>query len=218
GESLYNEMSYLMRNLFSHYLKDKDDTLMSDAPDWLRTGLGGYLAGTFLKGRKVVFKPTVNERIAIAKMIQKGGFKKGKLKTVRELMNMTDKEQRELSKKEGEPNYQLAHLVRYLEGAGRKHKLFGGKDFLIQYCRAANTVDDEYDEQNPRKSSGYREADTEEEEEEQAAEREKRWKEMREGASQAELAKLKRLNDKMCNWSDEEWASLQKAYARTCKK
>ena len=41
---------------------------------------------------------------------------------------------------------------------------------------------------------------------------------MREGASKAELAKLKILNGKMCNWSDDEWESLQKAYARTCKK
>ena len=73
-------------------------------------------------------------------------------------------------------------------------------------------------DQSQREGTRYKEADTEEEEEQQAAEREKRWKETREGASKAELAKLKILNTKMCNWSDEEWESLQKAYARTCKK
>ena len=129
GEVLREQMSYLMRQLMSHYLSDKDDTLMSDAPDWLRSGLGGYLAGTVLKGRKVVFQPTVNERIAIAKLIQAGGFRKGKLKTPRELMNMTDKERAELDKNSGESNYQLAHLVRFLEHGGRKHALFTGQGF-----------------------------------------------------------------------------------------
>ena len=123
-----------------------------------------------------------------------------------------------MDKENGESYYQLAHLVRFLEHGGKKHKLFAGKDFLIDYCRAASVVDDEYDEKNPREGTRYKEADTEEEEEQQAAEREKRWKEMREGASKAELAKLKILNGKMCNWSDDEWGSLQKAYARTCKK
>ncbi|MHC4079260.1 MAG: hypothetical protein ACYST0_12565 [Planctomycetota bacterium] len=218
GEVMREQMSYMMRNLFSHYLKDKDDRLMNDAPDWLQRGLGGYLAGTVLKGRKVVFEPTVNERVAIAKLIQKGGFRKGKLKTPRELMNMTRKEQGELDKKKGESYYQLAHLVRFLEGPGRKHKLLAGKDFLVEYCRAAQAADDEYDKKNPSESRGYKEAETEEEEEQQAAERERRWKESAEAAAKADLGMLKLLNGKMCNWSDEDWASLQKAYARTCKK
>ena len=208
----------MMRSLFSHYISDKDDELMDDAPDWIRTGLGGYLNGVALKGRRVVMQPSVGERIAMATQIRKGGFRNGSLKTVKELMNMTDKEQSELSKKDGEPRYQLAHLVRFLEGPGRKHKLFGGKDFFVEYCRAGQAAAKEFREANPSKRRGYKEATTEEEEEQRAAESERRSKEYWEERTKRERGVLGILNGKMCNWSDDEWKSLQKAYARTCKK
>ena len=32
------------------------------------------------------------------------------------------------------------------------------------------------------------------------------------------LGVLTLLNKSMCNWSDDEWKNLEKAYAKTCKK
>ena len=54
-----------------------------------------------------------------------------------------------------------------------RNKLFGGRDFLVDYSRAGNKAAEEYKKKNPPKSS----SGLVEEEEAQAASREQRWKE-----------------------------------------
>lgn len=220
GERMNYQWSYFMQHLFRHYLRDKDDEFMDDAPDWLSRGIYGMLSGTVVKGRRVSFQPTVSARIAIAKLKKKGGFKNGSLKNLRDLMSMTGKEFYDLEKKNQDAaiRYQLGYLMRFLEGPGRKHKLFGGKDFLVEYCRAATAAYDQYKKDNPTAfSATVKEATTEEEEEEQAAKSRARSERYSKERAKRDRTVLNLVNGKACNWTDMEWKSLNKAYARTVK-
>ncbi|MEE2888453.1 MAG: hypothetical protein VX951_13565, partial [Planctomycetota bacterium] len=170
GEVLRDSWGSLMRNLFSHYISDKDDDLMDDVPTWVRSGIGYWLNGTVVKGRKVTFEPTLYERMELAKLKKKGGFRNGSLKSVRELINMTPKQVADLDKADGAVGYQMGALVRFLEGRGKKSKQFRGKDFLIEYCRASSAAEQEYVKKHPGSGSRtVKAASTEEEEEQQAA-------------------------------------------------
>lgn len=218
GELLRDQWSYFMRNLFSHFLSDKDDDLMDDAPTWVSTGIGYWLNGVVIKGRKVTFAPTIYEKMEMARLKKKGGFRKGSLKTVKELMSMTPKQASELEKAKGEPYYQMGALMRFLEGRGKKSKVFGGKDFLIEYCRASSAAEKEYVKKNGRSGlSGVREATTEEEEEQRESKQRERNKQYSLSSEAKSRAILKDTNAKACDWSDDEWKSLQKGYARSVK-
>ena len=193
---------------------------MDNAPDWLSRGISGMLSGTVIKGRKVLFPPTLYQRIAVAKLKKKGGFRNGSLKNLRDLMSLTGKEYYDLEKKNKDAGIteQFAYVLRFLEGRGRRHKVFGGKDFLVEYCRAATASYEKYKEDNPTAFSGSsKEATTEEEEEEQAAKSRARSERYSKERAKRDRAVLDLVNGKACNWSDKEWKSLNKAYARTVK-
>ena len=218
GQLMRDTWSYLMRNLFSHYLADKDDDLMDDVPTWVESGIANWLYGVAIKGQRVSFDPTLYERMAIAKLKKKGGFRDGSLKSVRELMSMTPKEAADLDKAEGAVAYQMGAMVRYLEGRGKKNKLFGGKDFLVEYCRACSAAEKEWAKKNP--GAGRRkvkEASTEEEEEKQAADQRARSKQYSLENEAKNRAILKLANSKVCDWTDQEWDRLQKGYASSIK-
>jgi hypothetical protein len=219
GELIRDQWGYMMGNLFNHYIADKDSELLDDAPYWLRNGIRGYIRSCQVKGKRVDFPPSIEERMAMSRLINAGGFKKDKLQNPRQIMNLTHNRAQDLYKAKLYPDTQCVNFVRFLEGPGRKNKLVGGRDYLVDYCRAANKAGLEYEKRNPDKSGGrYKEAKTEEEEEEQAASREKRSKKMSKESEARSRDVLKLLNESMCKWTEGEWKKLAKAYARTCKK
>jgi hypothetical protein len=99
------------------------------------------------------------------------------------------------------------NLLRFMEGPGKRHKLFRSRDFILEYMKESIRVAEKYLDENPNEVVA---AKTEEEEESQA-------RRQKDAVAQRRTAILTRVNKKLCNWSEKEWDSLDRAYARFCK-
>ncbi len=217
GEMINYQWGYMMRELFDHYMSDLDAELWEEAPYWLTAGMRGYLYSCKVKGKKVTFEPSIAERVAISRLKKKGGFKKDILKEPKGIMDLTYVRYSDLRKAKKEPFYQCTHLVRFLEGKGTRHKLFKDKDFLVEYCRAGFTAAAQHEKENPGKKRDYKEATTEAEEEAYAAGAEERREAQSRAGETRNREVLGLLHQQACNWTEAEWKSLTKAYAKTCK-
>jgi len=114
---------------------------------------------------------------------------------------------------------QFANLLRFLEGPGRRHRSFKGRDFVLDYMRESARAVEKYWEENPGETpEALREAekaakDQKQDEKQRKAAAEKRSK----AEGKRRTATLRMVNARLCNWSEAEWDSLNKAYARFCR-
>jgi len=188
--------------LFNQYIYDKDKYLYRYLPVWLHWGLWDYFDTAVVKGKKMVFRPDDTEKEAFHDLRRRDA-----VKSARELMNMTYDDYAKGNKAKLHMDEQFVNLLRFLEGPGKRHKLLRGRDFILEYMSASIDAAVKYKAENDETVS---EAGSEEEEEAQATRQ-------GEASSKRRTAILKMVNDKLCNWSDKEWDSLNKAYARYCK-
>ena len=149
------------------------------------------------------FKPDDYEKEAFNKLRRKKG-----VKSARELMNMTWDGYMKGNKAGLHMDEQFVNLFRFLEGPGKKLKIFKGRDFVLEYMKESIAAAEKYlAEHEPGR---VKSADTEEEEENQASKQS-------EAAAKRRTAILQMVNKKLCIWSDKEWKTLNRAYARFCK-
>ncbi len=189
--------------LFNQYIYDKDKYLYQYLPVWLHWALWDYFDTATAKGRSMLFKPDDHEKEAFNELRRKDG-----VKSARELMNMTYEDYVKGNKAKLYIDAQFVNLLRFLEGPGKRHKVLRGRDFILDYMKESIEAAVKYKAEHPVEATPA--AATEEEEEAAATKR------GQSGAKQR-TALLKMVNDKLCNWSDKEWESLNKAYARFCK-
>ena len=151
----------------------------------------------------MVFRPDDDEKEAFHELRRKNA-----VKSARQLMNMTYEDYVKGNRAELHMDEQFVNLLRFIEGPGRRRKLFKGQDFILEYMRESIVAAVRYKEENP--TDAEPEAGSEEEEEAQAQKR-------GEVAAKRRSAILRMVNDKLCSWSDKEWKRLNKAYAKFCK-
>lgn len=193
---------HMFNGLFNQFIYDKDEYLYWYLPVWMHFGLIDYFYSARIKGRKVDFRPSDTEIEAFHDLRRKDA-----VKSAYELMNMTWDDRNKGNNAKLNIDEQFVNLIRFLEGPGRRHRLFKGRDFILEYMKASIEAAVEYKGENSSKVS---EAKSEEEEEAQATAQ-------KEAGARRRTAILAKVNKKLCKWSPKEWDSLNKAYARFCK-
>lgn len=187
----------LFVGLMDQYLYDKDALLYTDLPMWLHSGLYSCVATAKMKGRKLEFEPDDWENEAIREA-ERGE----KFLPLKEIMS-PKAEDREVPR---EFWAQAARWLRYIDGPGQKRSELKG--FVLKYMQQTIKASEELE-----REGGHRvrnDAKTEEEEEKQAKDRANYWKKRR-------TAVLQKI-EKQLGWSDETWASLEKAFYQYMKK
>lgn len=187
----------LFAGLMDQYLYDKDSYLYSNLPMWLHSALYTYVSASKAKNGKLTLEPDDWENDMIREAERNNAFM-----PLKEIMGVKG-EDRDVKR---EFWAQAARLLRFIEGPGKKRPELKG--FLVTYMKetikAAETLD---------ANGGNRlrnDAKTEEEEEQQAKDRSNYWKKRR--------TAIMEMIDKQLNWSDETWASLEKAFHDYMKK
>ena len=213
-------LGWVAGRLFDGWLADKNPRLAYSLPPWLSRGIREWIGSAYVKGGKLTFRADGDLLVAL-----KLAVKKKQLISSREMLQMTygDLEERDKSFQGGEGGgggppgmplmgfgmrtsawQQTAGFVRFmLEGPGKSAART--KDLLPTYVAALDAFVKESDEK-PAAGGGPAAPKTEEEEAARFKSRESYWKE-----HQKDL--LKGVFERVFkDWTDADWASLEKSY------
>lgn len=195
-----SEFSNLFGSMYYSYIFDKDPYLYSYGPAWIRSAIWNYVQTGKVKGRSVVFEPGTSEKDAL-----RMARRREAMKSAKEILNMTSTEMNKLYESRYRLNIAMAmQLLRYVEGEGRRQKFLKG--FVVKYMKGVIAEG----ERLASKGRKYTSADTEEEEE-------ARDKERKQAGAKQQKEVMKALAQSVCNWSDKQWATLEKGFAKTLK-
>ena len=194
----------LFFGLYNQYMYDKDEYLYWHVPAWIDYAYMDYFLTATIKGKTLQFKQSQHETNSFREMRRK----KVKVLTPKELMHVTTEILRKGNNLEKYTSEQILRYLRFMEGKGKKHKLFKGNDFILKYMRETIVQAEDYIDKNP--ATRRSDADTEAEEEEQANSNNKYF-------SVRRTKICENINKVLCNWTEAEWASLTKTFERYCK-
>ena len=195
---------HLFYGLYNQFMIDKDSLLYRHVPAWVDYSLMYYFRSAKLKGKTLQFKETMYETGSYRELRRK----KIAPLTAKEITSVTLEA---LSKGERARKFYYAQIVRFLrflEGAGKKHKLLKGSDFILNYMKETIVQAEDYLDKHPLESR--EDAETEAEEEAQAGSNQKYFAKRR-----ADICK--NINKRVCNWTEKEWADLEKAFVKSRK-
>lgn len=192
----------LYRYVGEAYISDKDSGLFFSTPPWFDNGFYGVLGAASVKDGKLAIEPDIWEAQLVAE-----GLRAGKPPAARALMEMSNEDFYKDQK--GFNTAYATRLVRWMVGAGKKDKQ--AKTLLTDYLKATRAVIDDEDASGVGAGVGSGQAQTEEEEERQVKER-------REAAKKRSGEQVKKINERaFAQWTDAQWAALQKGYEGALK-
>lgn len=194
------QMERVNRQVKNIWLRDKDRDLALSMPGWLGWGLEHFVGhihvaknGAIDFGKDFYNQDEVRERL-----------REGKLRPVRELLSMTDKDFSDWGQMQ-----ESAQLFGYfVTGAAARNKKT--KDLLAEYMRNLKAVvADVRKEREASKGADAKPPQTEEEED-------ARFKEQRQGLSQAERRLLEdTFKRTFVGWTDDDWKKFQESYEKS---
>lgn len=199
------QVEHVNRQLLSQWMQERDEDLSSALPEWVSLGLYEYFGGARRDGRKLDFRKDQGDwdaaRLAIAQ---------DRNAPLRELMRFT---REEFMSNSGGTDYETymnrradaTMFVRWLLSK-ESRKCKQAKTLLEDYISNLGEVLVEVKEKENDSWASEKEAKTEEEEEELARARAERWQ-----AREKELM-VETYERTFGDWSEKDWASLQKAY------
>lgn len=195
--------------LYNQFMADKDDLIYDRTPYWLSHGLELYFQAARVKGGKIDFKITDYEPEAFRTLRRK----KITPMSVKKLMFITYKQYRKGNTDGHKVTYQLVTFLRFIESDAKKHKLLKSRksDFILDYLRATVKASEEYEAKRKAGTLPTTEAETEEEEEKNAENKNDWYYKRRQTIGDA-------VNKTMCDWSEDQWKSIDKAYRSYLKK
>ena len=190
----------LAGGLKDNYIFDKDALLYGYMPLWVSTGLDRYFQSGVLKGRSLSFKVGTWEKVAI-----KEAKREGQLVSLQDIMTRTRYEWPSDRNEAYRYLAQVVGAIRFLvDGPGKRDKLLKG--YLPKLMKATIPAAEAWRKESPAEGQ----AQTEEEEEARAREGNLRWKKARRFV-------LDRVNAECCDFTDKEWAKLNKLFERYLK-
>lgn len=194
------EFQWVNKLVMRFWLRDKNPSLTSALPDWVREGLDEFVMTAVAKGKAIEFKPDEWEATALRET-----HRAGKLSTARNMMLATWEE----FSKTTHPLAQSGALVRFfIDGAGARGR---SKDAFTTYLKNLSTFMKEQEDLEKKKEGAEKPdeaAKTEEDEEKRFKARQEQWKQ-----------REKELLDEVFNrtfgaWSEGDWKSFEAAYLR----
>lgn len=188
---------------FTFWFNEKDRELYNRIPTWLKVGVDNMLTSAKLKGSKMVFEPDQQDKEAL-----RDANGNGTIILPSVMLRMSVDEMRESKG----IYYQFGAFTRYLlAGKGSKDKL--SKGLVREYLTHLGDIIDEENALEEANGGSDEDDEPETEEEEDAAFKAKQnaWKDRADGIAKAVFDRT------FDDWSEKDWANLDKAYLRTLK-
>jgi hypothetical protein len=193
------KLEWVNERALAMWFRDRDVSLQISMPTWLKVGLKEMIGEADVKNGKLRLDEASWENRNL-----RNADRNDQLLTVRELLFLTDKAVPTFQMESGMPTTQSMALTRFLT-ENRKYE-----HVLPEYIGHLRAVLDEIDAENEGKADDKdRVPQTEEEEEEMFRNRAKG------RGKKAERIMRETFERTFGSWSDAEWKSLEKSYAKT---